>query len=136
MKLNESPFKKVASGRKTMELRLYDDKRRLLNISDRIIFTNIAKPTQKIAVIIKSLHRYASFEELLAEIPLEKLGNDTEETPESVAHAMKKYYTDDQIKRYGVLGIGIEIIDTEETEKQKKEQEENKFERMVPDETK
>ena len=119
-----------------MELRLYDDKRRLLNISDRIIFTNMANPTQKIAVIIKSLHRYASFEELLAEIPLEKLGNDTEETPESVAHAMKKYYTDDQIKKYGVLGIGIEMTSTEETEKQMKEQEENIFERMVPDETK
>lgn len=28
MKLNPSPFEKIVSGRKTIELRLYDDKRK------------------------------------------------------------------------------------------------------------
>ena len=34
MKLHESPFKKIKSGKKTVELRLYDDKRRKINIGD------------------------------------------------------------------------------------------------------
>ena len=59
MKLNPSPFKKMASGRKTVELRLFDDKRRKIDICDRVIFTNLEDPEQKIAVKVISLHLYA-----------------------------------------------------------------------------
>lgn len=121
MKLKELPFEKIASGRKTVELRLYDEKRRMLNIGDKIIFTCIEDPDMKIAVVVKSLHRYATFEELFKEIPLEKCGNDVKETPESAAADMKKYYTDEQVERYSVLGIGIDIVDIEATMKQLKE---------------
>ena len=68
MKLNPSPFEKIASGRKTVELRLYDDKRRRIDIGDRIIFSNLEDPEQKIAVKVKSLHRYATFEDLFKDI--------------------------------------------------------------------
>ena len=41
MKLNDSPFNKIKNGTKTMELRLYDEKRRRLREKDYIEFTNI-----------------------------------------------------------------------------------------------
>ena len=41
MRLKSEPFQKIASGEKTVELRLFDDKRRGLNIGDDIIFTNL-----------------------------------------------------------------------------------------------
>lgn len=52
MKLHESPFKKIKSGKKTVELRLYDDKRRKINIGDKILFTNLTSQ-EMIAVNLK-----------------------------------------------------------------------------------
>lgn len=133
MKLNQSPFEKMASGRKTVELRVYDDKRRKINIDDRIIFSDIDDPKQKIAVKVTALHRYATFEDLFKEIPLEKCGNDTAETPEDAAAGMKKYYSDNQIKRYGVLGIEIELDDLDFVQKRLEEHKAAVFEHWFPD---
>lgn len=133
MKLNPSPFEKIVSGRKTVELRLYDEKRRKINIGDRIIFTNLGDPEQRIAVKVIGLHRYATFEDLFRNISSEKCGNDRTETPEDVATGMKKYYSDEQIRKYGVLGIEIELTDLDYVLELLEEQRENEFERLFPD---
>ena len=38
MKLNKEPFEKIKSGEKTIELRLYDEKRRKIKAGDTICF--------------------------------------------------------------------------------------------------
>ena len=38
MKLNESPFERIKNGTKTIEFRLYDEKRRQIKIGDKIVF--------------------------------------------------------------------------------------------------
>lgn len=133
MKLKPSPFEKIASGRKTVELRLYDEKRRKIDIGDRIIFTNLDDPEQKIAVKVTGLHRYATFEDLFRNIPFKKCGNDSLETPEDMAAGMKKYYSDDQVMRYGVLGIDMELSDIDYVLRRLEEQQENELERLFPD---
>lgn len=133
MNLNASPFEKIASGSKTFELRLFDAKRRRIDIGDRIVFTNLDNPMKKIAVIVRSLHRYASFEDLFADIPIEKCGNSSTDTPDMAAAGMSKYYTADQILKYGVLGIEIVITDTPKVLKQLEEQKEAEFDRLFPD---
>ena len=40
MNLNNEPFELIKSGSKTIELRLNDEKRRLLNVGDEILFNN------------------------------------------------------------------------------------------------
>lgn len=112
MNLNASPYEKIASGSKTFELRLFDAKRRRIDIGDKIVFTNLDDPMKKIAVTVKSLHRFASFEDLFADIPIEKCGNSSTDTQDMAAAGMSKYYTDDQVRKYGVLGIEIVITDT------------------------
>lgn len=39
MRLNTQPFKKIKEGEKTIELRLYDEKRRGISAGDIIVFT-------------------------------------------------------------------------------------------------
>ena len=75
MKLKNEPFQKIKSGQKTVELRLFDNKRRQLDIGDDIIFTNLSNADERLAVRVKALYRYASFEELFNEISPEKCGN-------------------------------------------------------------
>ena len=88
MNLNASPFEKIASGSKTFELRLFDAKRRRIDIGDRIVFTNLNNPMKKIAVTVRSLHRYASFEDLFTDIPIEKCGNSRTDIPDMTAAGM------------------------------------------------
>jgi ASC-1-like (ASCH) protein len=40
MNLTPSPFKMIREGRKTIELRLYDEKRKAISIGDTITFCN------------------------------------------------------------------------------------------------
>lgn len=133
MNLNASPFEKIASGKKTVELRLFDAKCRRIDIGDRIVFTNVDDPMKKIAVTVRSLHRYASFEDLFADILLEKCDNSSTDTPDMATSGMGKYYTDDQIRKYGVLGIEIVITDTLKVLKQLEEQKEDEFDRLFLD---
>lgn len=115
MNLQNDPFEKIVAGEKTIELRLYDEKRSKLNIGDRIIFTNCSNTNEKIVVVIRDLYRFSSFIDLFSEIPPEKCGYETGMKADSAALEMRKYYSEDQEQRYGVIGIKVEVIDLAET---------------------
>jgi len=57
MKLHDDPFQLIKLGTKTIELRLLDEKRSLINIGDSIEFTN-RLTNEKIIVMVKGLHKY------------------------------------------------------------------------------
>lgn len=58
LRLSEEPFAAIASGHKTVESRLYDEKRRKIQLGDCIIFTNVENPSQTITVTVVGLLRY------------------------------------------------------------------------------
>lgn len=107
MKLNESPFEKIKAGTKTIELRLYDEKRRKVQVGDIIEFTSLAN-CEKIQVVVLALHVYSSFEELYNSLDKKLYGYKEHE----VAHYtdMEKYYLPTEIEKYGVVGIEIKLI--------------------------
>ena len=49
--------------------------------------------------------------ELFSEIPPEKCGYKTGLKADMAALDMRKYYSEEQEQRYGVIGINIEVID-------------------------
>ena len=110
MHLKDEPFKKIESGTKTVELRLNDNKRRLIDVGDSIIFINLSNDSERLAARVKALYRYMSFEELFSDIAPEKCGFQNGETVEKAAASMQKYYSKEQIHHYGVLGIKLEVI--------------------------
>lgn len=63
MKLNNEPFECIKNGTKTIELRLNDEKRKLLTVGDYIEFTNRVT-NEKLLVEVIDLFKYNSFEEL------------------------------------------------------------------------
>ena len=107
MKLNEIPFEKIKYGSKTIELRLYDEKRRKMNVGDVICFKS---KTDKLTAIVKSIHIFKNFEELYAALPLDKCGYSAAELATASPDDMLNYYTKEQIEKYGVVGIEIEVI--------------------------
>lgn len=108
MKLRIEPFEKIKNGSKTIELRLNDEKRQLVQVGDFIEFSMLENPEETITVRVTALHRFDSFNELYATLPKEKLGYRVDETPDP--NHMDTYYPREKQARYGVLGIEIEVV--------------------------
>lgn len=107
MKLNEDPFNQIKSGRKTIELRLFDEKRQLINIGDTIAFTNTNNPNETIRAKVVGMSVFASFEDLLKNLDPLKCGWTEVGQPSEMALTMRKYYTEDEERKFGVVGIHL-----------------------------
>lgn len=107
MKLNNAPFIKIKSGKKTVELRLYDEKRQKLKNGDKIEFTNI-KTGETLVCNVKRLHVFPSFEELYEHFDKISIGYDEDETADF--KDMEKYYSKEDENKYGTVGIEIELM--------------------------
>lgn len=100
MKLDRRPFSQIKSGEKTLELRLNDEKRRLVRVGDTITFTE-AGTSETLTVRVTALHPYASFADLFAALGRSACGGPVD---------MDAYYSPEDQKTWGVLGIGIALI--------------------------
>ena len=107
MKLHKRPFTEISSGRKTIELRLLDEKRQLIRCGDDIIFTCSDDPQSSVKAQVLALHCYSNFETLYQTLPLEKCGYTSEELPSASSKDMEVYYSKDKQARYGVVGIEL-----------------------------
>lgn len=107
MKLQNGPFEMIKCGRKTIEMRLLDDKRKKINIGDIIEFVN-QNNNEIIKAKVIDLHKFNTFEELYANFDKVTLGYEDDE--EAIPYDMQKYYDKEKIDKYGVIGIEIEMI--------------------------
>ena len=106
MKLHRQPFSLIAAGKKTVELRLNDEKRRLLAIGDTIVFTNA--DGDQLTVRVTALHKYPSFRELYWDFTPEQMGYLPGETADP--EDMNAYYSPEAQAKWGVLGIEVALL--------------------------
>ena len=102
MKLQNEPFKQIKKGIKKIEIRLNDEKRKIFEINDYIEFTNITT-LEIMFVKITNLYHFESFEKLFNNFDNSILGCGSYEE-------MYKYYSKEEEKKYGVLGIEIKVL--------------------------
>lgn len=107
MKLNNEPFECIKNGKKTIELRLNDEKRKLLTVGDYIEFTNRVT-NEKLLVEVIDLFKYNSFEELYKHFNKIEMGYSINE--EANPKDMENYYSKEEQEKYGVLGIKIKKL--------------------------
>lgn len=106
MKLHASPFEKIKSGVKNIELRLFDEKRQKIKAGDDIIFTNTASG-EKMRASVKKLHLFGSFEELYKTLPLLQCGYTAEDIDTAHPSDMEQYYSAEEQSKYGIVGIEL-----------------------------
>lgn len=104
MKLNRIPFEMVKNGTKTIECRLFDEKRQKIALGDTILFTKI-NSSETIAVSVVGLLRYKTFEEMFSRHEPQKFGG--ESVGELTTALLALYPREKQLER-GVLGIDIQ----------------------------
>ena len=110
MNLQDRPFHMIACGKKTVELRLLDEKRKLISIGDTIIFKNATDENATLTCTVINLYVFASFDELYRTLPLDLCGYMPEELANASAKDMEQYYPAPEQARYGVVGIEIALI--------------------------
>lgn len=107
MRLNNEPFNKIKEGTKTVELRLLDEKRKTLRVGDKIIFTNRTN-NEKIDVVVTNLFKADSFAPIYEKYSKVAIGYNEED--DTKPEDMEKYYSKEEIKKYGCIAIEIEKV--------------------------
>ncbi len=108
MNLKPRPFSRMQAGKKTMELRLWDEKRQKINPGDTIQFTQTETGETLTARVCK-LHRFDSFAQLYEALPLLQCGYTEEEIAAAQPSDMDAYYPAELQEKYGVVGIELTI---------------------------
>ncbi len=110
MKLNSIPFEKIQTGQKIIEVRLYDEKRRMVKIGDIIVFAKLPDKTEKIRVEVIGLSIFKSFRDLFSNFDKSKFGHDQILSLEEQIELQREHYTEGEEKTSGVIGIHIKLI--------------------------
>lgn len=107
MNLHPAPFEAIKSRSKTVEMRLNDEKRQLINIGDLIRFTNV-ESGEELLVRVMDRRVYKSFDELYKFYDKVSIGYMPDE--DAYPDDMLLYYTKERIEKYGALALVIEVV--------------------------
>ena len=113
MTLVDFAFNSIKNKTKTIEMRLNDEKRRKIKRFDEIEFTHL-QTNEKIYVWVKKMHYYPTFEELYKHFNKISLGYKEDEIANP--SDMEQFYSIENINKYGVVGIEIELIESGKSE--------------------
>ena len=102
--LDEDIFDVVKNGKKTVEVRVNDEKRRKLKKGDTIIFLKRPDDIEKIEAIVEELNYYKDFSELIQDFSMEELYLPSY-TKKDFIDLLKRFYSSDEISKYGTVAI-------------------------------
>ena len=108
MTLNNDCFTLIKNGTKTIEMRLYDEKRKTVLKGDCITFINNGNCKNHLKVKVLEIYKYKNFNDLYEQFNKIKLGYSYDDY--AAADDMEQYYSKEDIKRYGVVGIEIKVV--------------------------
>lgn len=108
MGLQEKYFRNMKYGSKKVEIRLFDEKRKKLNIGDTIYFLLEPNRKKKIKTKVTNLIKYKNFDEAVNNLPISFLSS-IDDSKEEYLHDLNQYYSKEGQDKYGVLAIEVEI---------------------------
>ena len=106
LQLATVPFDAITSGVKTVESRLYDEKRQTIQIGDTVIFTNRENTDQTVSVKVIGLLHYETFHDLFSHNDPAKFGG---ESVEWLENQISEFYSVSDQTKYGVVGIEFQL---------------------------
>lgn len=109
IRLHPSPFNEIKNSRKIIELRLYDEKRKLLKVGDTIKFLKRPELNEFVNVKITDLFYFNNFKDLINSFPLNYFGSEYA-SYEELVNSMKIYYSLEEQSKYGVIGIKFILL--------------------------
>ena len=108
LRLNKKPFESIKNGEKTVEMRLYDEKRQKINIGDYIVFKLRDNEEEQIKTVVQDVDVFLNFEQLYNAYDKTALGY--KENEDASYKDMEEYYSKEEQAKYGVVAITVEIV--------------------------
>lgn len=108
MKLQPNYYNYMLHGTKRIEIRVYDEKRKTLNLGDTITFFKEPDLKESFQAKIIGLLRYENFDELFQDFDISILA-DKSITKETLKKELEQFYPTEKQEKYGVLGIRVEL---------------------------
>ena len=102
--LENEPYNQISSGNKTVEFRLNDEKRQLLQVGDTIEFENLINH-QMLKVKIIELYKKDSFAELINALKEKQIEFLKDVSIDDMVEQLRHFYSEEKEQQYGVLGI-------------------------------
>lgn len=112
MRLHTEPFELIKAGKQLIETRLYDEKRQQIQVGDQIVFLKRPECEEQLVVEVIGLSIFKTFKDLFQAIDKSKFGYSEGDTLEDQVNCMRKYYSNEEENKFGVVGIHIEVADT------------------------
>lgn len=109
MRLNPEPFEQIACHVKIIEARINDGKRRQWKRGYTVIISNRQNLRHKLQAEISRMQLFPSFTDMFIMLGVTPFGFSQETTPVEAANAMRKYYSAEEEKEDGVVGITITV---------------------------
>ena len=107
MNLQPKYFDFIKDGTKRIELRLYDEKRRSIQLGDIIEFAK--SDDEKFKAEVVGLLRYNSFADLFEDFDISILA-DSSMTKQELLEVLGEFYSEEKQAEFGVIGIRIKLI--------------------------
>ena len=107
--LHPDIFEIVLNGKKNVEARVNDEKRRKLKVGDTLVFLKRPLEDEIIKAKVTKLEYYPNFKELVKNYDIERLYL-KEFTKSEYLDALATFYTDEEQEQYGVVAISFKII--------------------------
>ena len=107
MHLKEPYFSYIKGGTKRIELRLFDDKRRRIDLGDFIEFSGSNDKSVQARVV--GLLRYDSFVDLCKDFDIAILA-DKVATKDDLIATLDEFYSPEKQAQFGVIGIRFELV--------------------------
>lgn len=99
-------FDSIKEGKKMVEVRLNDDKRRKIKIGDTIEFIKVPEKSETLRAQVAELREYDTFKDMYEDIPFKDF--DCEGwTLEEMINGTYDIYAPEQEKKWGALAISI-----------------------------
>ncbi|MBO7244760.1 MAG: ASCH domain-containing protein [Alphaproteobacteria bacterium] len=104
MSVKQPYFNLLKTGKKTIELRLFDEKRQKIKMGDYILFSNIDNREENFQGKVINLYWEKNFEALCKKISPNQAGF---QTKKELLNALKEFYSEAEQNKFGVIGIEI-----------------------------
>lgn len=108
IKVKERYYNLIKNKEKIYEVRLLDDKRKLIKIGDIIKINEEPELTEFVNAEVVDLIYFKSFEEMAKSLPAKEVGFDGYKTRE-IVDEYHKFYSEQEEQKYGVVAIKIKI---------------------------
>ncbi len=107
--LDEDIFNVVKNGTKTVEVRLYDEKRKNIKVGDKLTFLKRPLDLETIDVVVTKLEVFDSFNSLVDKYDMKDIYLENA-SREDYLKLMERFYSKEDEMKYGVLAISYEVM--------------------------